>query len=242
MIAKNEKMGIEETGRIVRYKYFDEILQKTNSNKIAIAHNKNDKVETIIMHLLRGSGVSGLKGIEPIREGKYIKPLIECDRKEIEEYCEKNNLQPKIDKTNFENDCTRNKIRNIVIPYIKEQFNPNIIETITRLSEVVTNEDEYIEKLAYKEYSKILIDQNKEKIELKLKEFNILDNVIKNRIILIATKKLFGSTQGIEMVNIQDIIKLCNNNIGNKFLMPNKNLKILIKDKKIHFIKNSWNP
>ena len=191
------------------------------------------------MHLLRGSGVSGLKGIEPIREGKYIKPLIECDRKEIEEYCEKNNLQPKIDKTNFENDCTRNKIRNIVIPYIKEQFNPNIIETITRLSEVVTNEDEYIEKLAYKEYSKILIDQNKEKIELKLKEFNILDNVIKNRIILIATKKLFGSTQGIEMVNIQDIIKLCNNNIGNKFLMPNKNLKILIKDKKIHFIKNS---
>lgn len=239
MIAKNEKMGIEETGRIVRYKYFDEILQKTNSNKIAIAHNKNDKVETIIMHLLRGSGVSGLKGIEPIREGKYIKPLIECDRKEIEEYCEKNNLQPKIDKTNFENDCTRNKIRNIVIPYIKEQFNPNIIETITRLSEVVTNEDEYIEKLAYKEYSKILIDQNEEKIELKLKEFNILDNVIKNRIILIATKKLFGSTQGIEMVNIQDIIKLCNNNIGNKFLMPNKNLKILIKDKKIHFIKNS---
>ena len=62
-IAQNEKIGTEEAGRKVRYEYFDEILQKTNSNKIGIAHNKNDKVETIIMHLLRGSGVSGLRGI-----------------------------------------------------------------------------------------------------------------------------------------------------------------------------------
>ena len=138
-IAQNEKIGTEEAGRKVRYEYFDEILQKTNSNKIGIAHNKNDKVETIIMHLLRGSGVSGLRGIEPIRENKFIKPLIECDRQEIEKYCKENNLQPRIDKTNFENEYTRNKIRNIVIPYIKEQFNPNIIETITRLSEVISN-------------------------------------------------------------------------------------------------------
>ena len=143
-IAQNEKIGTEEAGRKVRYEYFDEILQKTNSNKIGIAHNKNDKVETIIMHLLRGSGVSGLRGIEPIRENKFIKPLIECDRQEIEKYCKENNLQPRIDKTNFENEYTRNKIRNIVIPYIKEQFNPNIIETITRLSEVISNEDNFI--------------------------------------------------------------------------------------------------
>ena len=62
------------------------------------------------MHQLRGSGISGLKGIEPIREDKFIKPLIECDRQEIEKYCEENNLQPRIDKTNFENECTRNKL------------------------------------------------------------------------------------------------------------------------------------
>lgn len=236
-IAKNEKIGTEEAGRKVRYEYFDEILKETNSNKIAIAHNKNDKVETIIMHLLRGSGVSGLKGIETIRENKFIKPLIECDRKEIEKYCEENNLQPRIDKTNFENDCTRNKIRNIVIPYIKEQFNPNIIETITRLSDVISNEDNFIENIVQENYKKLLLIEENNRIELRLKEFNLLDNVIKNRIILLSTKKLFGSTQGIEMINIIDIIKLCNNNIGNKFLMPNKNLKVLIKDKKINFIK-----
>ena len=208
-IAKTKKIGTEEAGRKVRYEYFEEILKETKSNKIAIAHNKNDKVETIIMHLLRGSGISGLRGIEPIREEKFIKPLIECDRQEIENYCKENNLQPRIDKTNFENEYTRNKIRNIVIPYIKKEYNPK----------------------------KLLVIGEKNRIELKLKEFNLLDEVLKNRIILIATRKLFGSTQGIEKVNIEDIIKLCNNNIGNKFLMPNKNLKVLIQNKKINFIK-----
>ena len=146
-------------------------------------------------------------------------------------------MQPRIDKTNFENEYTRNKIRNIVIPYIKEQFNPNIIETITRLSEVISNEDNFIEKIAQETYNKLLVIEENNRIELNLKEFNLLDEVLKNRIILIATKKIFGSTQGIEKVNIEDIIKLCNNNIGNKFLMPNKNLKVLIQNKKINFIK-----
>ena len=236
-IARTEKIGTEEAGRKVRYEYFEEILKETGSNKIAIAHNKNDNVETIIMHLLRGSGISGLKGIEPIRENKFIKPLIECDRQEIEKYCEENNLQPRIDKTNFENECTRNKIRNIVIPYIKKEFNPNIIETMTRLSDVISSENDFIENIAKENYNKILVIEGKDKIELKLKEFNLLDEVLKNRIILIATKKLFGSTQGIEKVNIVDIIKLCNNNIGNKFLMPNKNLKVLIQNKKIKYRK-----
>lgn len=236
-IAKTEKIGTEEAGRKVRYEYFEEILKETKSNKIAIAHNKNDKVETIIMHMLRGSGISGLRGIEPIRENKFIKPLIECDRKEIEKYCQENNLQPRIDKTNFENEYTRNKIRNIVIPYIKKEFNPNIIETITRLANVVSSEDNFIEKIAQETYNKLLVIEENNRIELILKEFNLLDEVLKNRIILIVTRKLFGSTQGIEKINIDDIIKLCNNNIGNKFLMPNKNLKVLIQNKKINFIK-----
>ena len=102
-IADSEKIGTEEAGRNARYEFFEEVLQKTGSNKIAIAHNKNDKIETIIMHLLRGSGLLGLKGIEPIRDNKYIRPLIECERQEIEQYCEQNILDPRIDKTNFEN-------------------------------------------------------------------------------------------------------------------------------------------
>ena len=236
-IANDKKIGTEEAGRKVRYDFFEEVLQKTGSNKIAIAHNKNDKIETIIMHLLRGSGLSGLKGIEPIRDNKYIRPLIECERQEIEQYCEDRKLQPRIDKTNFENEYTRNKIRNIVIPYIKKEFNPNIIQTLSRLSDVAIEEIKYISKQTQKIYQQILIEKEDRQIILNLKKFNEQEKIIKSQLILLTTKQLMGSTQGIEKIHIEDIIKLCSNNVGNKYLTPNKNIKILIKDKKINFIK-----
>ena len=239
-IANNLKRGIEETGRQIRYEFFNEVLEKTKSNKIATAHNNNDKVETILMNILRGSGTSGLKGIEPIRDNKYISPLIDIERGEIEKYCINNNLSPKIDKSNNENIYTRNKIRNIVIPYVKKEFNPNIIKTINRLSEVANEENEYMNKITSQIYNEIKLqnsnDQTPNTIILDLKKFNNLELVIKRRIILYTINKLLSSTIGIEKVNIDDIIKLCSNNIGNKYLKPIKNLKILVKKGKIFFI------
>lgn len=233
--ANNKKVGTEEAGRIVRYEFFDEIMQKTKANKIAIAHNKNDKVETIIMNLLRGSGSLGIKGIEPKRDEKYIRPIIEIERADIEKYCNQNKLEPRIDKTNFENTYTRNKIRNIVIPYIQKEFNPNIVNTITRLSEIITEEQQYLSKITKNEYQNLLIEEQENTIILDLKKFNILDNVIKKKLVLYTITKLKGSSKGIEKIHIDDIIKLCKNNIGNKYLTPNKNIKILVKKGKIFF-------
>ena len=247
-IAKQQKIGTEEAGRQIRYEFFEEILQKTNSNKIATAHNNNDKVETVILNVIRGSGVSGLKGIEPIRDKKYIRPLIEISRDEIERYCIENNLQPKIDKSNNENIYARNKVRNIVIPYIKKEFNSNIMKTINRLSQISGEENEYLEKITAKTFNEILvgvdahIDPNMEEIAknntiiLDLKKFNNQELVIKRRLILYTINRVLGSTEGIEKINIDDIIKLCNNNIGNKYLMPTKDIKILVKKGKIFYI------
>ena len=248
-IANNLKRGTEETGRKIRYEFFNEVLEKTVSNKIATAHNNNDKVETILMNILRGSGLSGLKGIEAIRDKKFIRPLIETSREEIEQYCADNNLNPKIDKSNNANIYTRNKVRNVVIPYIKQEFNPNILKTINRLSEVATEESEYLNKVTAETFNRIQIKTedciNTElhtshfaphtSITLDLKQFNNLELVIKRRIILYTVNKLLGTTEGIEKINIDDIIKLCNNNIGNKYLKPIKNLKILVKKGKIFF-------
>lgn len=266
-MANTNKISIEEAGRNARHEFFYEILQKVRANKIAIAHNKNDKVETIIMNELRGCGIKGLKGIEPARD-RYIRPLIECERKEIEQYCEENNIKPRIDKTNFENIYTRNKIRNVVIPYIKKEFNPNVIETINRLSELVIKQEEYIQKQTEKIYEQIVIEENlnlqlqKENISTKqlmeqdkktiqdkktaqdneyilldLKRFNEQEKVIKSNIILYTITRLFNTGKGIEKIHIEDIIKLCLNNVGNKFLMPNKNLKIFIKNGQIKISK-----
>ena len=287
-VAKKEKKGLEETGRKIRYEFFNKILIETESNKIAIAHNANDNVETIIMNIIRGSGLSGLKGIEPINN-IYIRPLIEIKREEIEEYCEKQKLNPRHDESNDENNYTRNKIRNIAIPYIKSELNPNIIDTITRLSLIVKDDIYYLDNQTEIAYNNICIEeiiddnsinkidynkeieeltkctlynsmnrtnntpnnsfvnnveennysknvynyQKKAKIILDLKRFNNESKAIQKRLLLYTINKLFGSTFGIERIHIEDMIKLCNNNIGNKYLTPNKNTKIVIKNKKI---------
>ena len=190
----------------------------------------------MIMNMLRGSGIAGLKGIEPIKNDKYIRPLIECERFEIEQYCKENDIAARIDKTNFENVYTRNKVRNVVIPYIKQEFNPNIIQTMDRLSELVKEEDEYLENTVKKIYKELIIEENEKQFVMDLKGFNKQEKVIKSRLLLYTISRLLGSTNGIEKIHIEDVIKLCENNIGNKYLTPNKNIKVLVKNHKIYFL------
>lgn len=235
-IAKQEKRGTEEVGRNIRYDFFDEVATKTKSNKIATAHNKNDKVETVIFNILRGSGLSGLKGIEAKRDEKYIRPLIEIEREDIENYCNKNDLKPKYDETNLNTIYTRNKIRNVMIPYIKKEFNPNIVKTIDRLSNLTTEENQYLDEITKKTFDEICIRTDKKQIVLDLKKFNNIALVIKRRIVLYAINRILDSTQGIEKINIDDIINLCAKNIGNKYLMPVKQIKVLVKNRSIYFL------
>lgn len=190
-LSKMEKISTEEAGRKARYKFFEEILKITNSNKIATAHTANDNAETVLMNIIRGSGMSGLKGIEEKRD-VYIRPLIYTLREEIEKFCEENSLNPRIDKTNMENIYTRNKIRNLLIPFIQKEFNPNIIDGINRLSAIAKQENEYLEKVTEEAFLTLYINEesNKEQIALELKKFNSLELVIKNRIVLYTINKL----------------------------------------------------
>ena len=170
-ISKKKKVSTELAGRNARYDFFEEIAQKVNANKIATAHTANDNAETVLMNLMRGSGTSGLKGIEKIRDNKFIRPIILCTRREIENYCEENNLNPKYDQSNKENIYTRNKIRNLLIPYIEENFNPNIVDTLNRLSDVVEKEDDFFHKIVENEYKNLKITADNKEIVLDLKKF-----------------------------------------------------------------------
>ncbi len=231
-LAQDNKRGLEDMGRIVRYKFFDEVSKETNSNLIAIAHNKKDSVETMLMNLFRGCGLTGLRGIE-IKDGKYIRPLINENREDIEKYLECEGITPRIDESNSDNTYTRNRIRNIVIPSIEKDFNPNFIESMIRLSEIVKENDDYINMVANEAFKIILISKNDDEIVLNRRKFNELDIIIQKKIIMKSIQSVAGTTKGVEKVNLEDIIKLCNNNIGNKFLTPNKNVKIELKDKNI---------
>lgn len=212
-VAKEMKMSTEEAGRIIRYNFFDEIAKKVNANKVALAHNMNDQAETMIMRFIRGSGISGLSGINPIRDEKYIRPLIECSREEIEEYCNNKGLNPMIDSTNMESIYVRNRIRLEVIPYIKKYFNPNIIESLHRASEVIRDEDDYLKEEALK-YIKDITFKDGYKIE----KFNKLHIALKRRIIRLLINKVKGNLNGIEGVHIEECIKLIENKETGKYI------------------------
>lgn len=234
-MSQEQKLGTEEMGRKVRYEFFEEVAKKVGANKIATAHNNNDNAETVLMNLLRGSGISGLKGIE-IKVKQYIRPILECNRTEIEDYCKEKKINPRIDKTNLENDYTRNKIRNQLIPYLQKEFNPNIIQSLNRLSDLAGEEEEYFKEIIEQTYETLKIGENEEEIILNLQKFNAIPKVIKGRLLLYTINKVIGTTQGVGKVHIEDCIKLCANNIGNKYLTPNKNVKIFVKQGNI-FVK-----
>lgn len=235
--AKENKMGTEEAGRKVRYDFFYEVLSKTRSHKIAIAHNKNDKAETILLNVFRGTGVNGLKGIISKRN-EIIRPILNVTREEVEKYAEEKELNPKIDETNSLDIYSRNKVRNKIIPYIKEEFNSNIIETLDRLSRIVEEQEEYINLEVESIYDNIVIKQEKNiKVVIDLKKFNACQKIIKSKLILHCIGLVKGNVMEIENVNIEDVIKMCEKNVGNKYLKPTNGIKIGVENKQIYFVK-----
>lgn len=147
-IAKSKKISEETAGREERYAFFNEICSKNGFTKIAVAHNMNDTVETFLLNLTRGSGLKGLCGIPPVREN-VIRPLIEVTRHEIESYVSNKNETYVTDETNSENDYTRNKIRNIIIPHLVD-INETFIGSAGKTISLLNKDYEFIEKQAEK--------------------------------------------------------------------------------------------
>ncbi|MCR2043903.1 tRNA lysidine(34) synthetase TilS [Anaerosalibacter massiliensis] len=205
--AKLHKMSSEDAGRKLRYGFFREVLSKIGGGKIAVAHNKNDQAETLIMRFLRGTGIDGLGGME-YKSGNIIRPLLDISRDEIENYIEKNRIKTRLDKTNLIPIYNRNKIRLEAIPYIEKNFNPNIIDTLWRTSNIMSEDSNFLNKYSlnkYKEYMKI---KKKDSIILDRNEFIKEDDAIKKRIIRHSINDLTGSLKGITSKHILDIVEL----------------------------------
>ena len=135
-IAKEVGKTLEEVGREERYKFFSEIYKKVGANKIATAHNKDDQIETFLFRLIRGASLQGLEGIK-IKNNNIIRPISEIYKKDILNYLNKNEIQYKIDKTNFENEFTRNSIRLDLISFIEKRYNIKFKDKIFSLIEEI---------------------------------------------------------------------------------------------------------
>ena len=225
-LAKKRGETSEESGRNERYTAFDEEAIRVQGEgicakdiSIAVAQNRNDQVETLLMRILRGTGTDGLAGIPYQRRShggfRIIRPLLNVDRADIERYCSVNALEPRIDHTNQETDYRRNKIRLDLIPRLMEDYNDRVEDAIIRLSCSAASDKAYFEEIVNDFLSskcRFDIDKNNKTISasVNIKLINKVHNAVKVRILTGILKKL-GLEQGIRASHIDSAIKAVEN-------------------------------
>jgi len=210
-----EEMGRKERQRLLlNEKAKIEIKENNHSVKIVLAHNQDDQAETVMLRILRGTGIHGLAAMEYEREDGLIRPLLDTPRSEIEKYCRDHNLEPRIDKTNGENEYTRNKVRNILMPLLKD-FNPNIKESLVRLSNSARSDDNFISREVNALYESVVILSNEYVVSLDAKKIKGCDTAIFVRLIKQAFSQI-DLSEDISSVHLLALKKALDNNVGNK--------------------------
>lgn len=229
-LSKKLKVSCEEAGRIARYEFFDELREKLNVDKICTAHNKNDNVETVLMRILRGTDITGLSGISPLNDNDVIRPVLCLSRSEIEEYLRCKGLEFVTDSTNAENDFTRNKIRNILIPTIINDYNNGFIDTFSSNIELFKEADSFIEDYVNNKYIQLTKKEDyglNTDVNLLLKE----NKYIAKRII----KKAIYSISKLNITNsLCDIIY--NSLTKDNIIAISKDVNVYIKYGKLYFV------
>lgn len=213
--AKELKVTEEEAGRVLRYSFFNENLEEVGGGKIAVAHNLNDQAETVLQRIIRGTGIDGLSAMS-FQKDNLIRPILNISRKEIMNYLHENNYEYCLDITNTQDVYGRNKIRLNLIPYL-EKFNPNIQNSLFRMSQAMERDKKIIEKYVELKFNEAVKTVNSNKIILDLNKLKIMDMGETGRIIRRGIEKLKGNTVNIEMKHIDYAIELIKSgNTGKK--------------------------
>ncbi len=218
--AKRLSVSEEEAGRMFRYKCFDEVCENVGGGKIAVAHNKNDNAETIIMRFIRGTGIKGLCGISPVRKN-IIRPLIECERFEIENYCFENGIDFRTDFTNNMEIYTRNKIRLNLLPWISQNLNENIISSLTKNAEVIFEEERYLEEISQNAFNECVLKENDgEEVVLDCEKFLSFHETVRRRVVRIACRFFSRDLHDISFKHVNMVIDLAKAETGKFLRLP----------------------
>ena len=221
-LANELKISEEEAGRKARYEFFKELMGVIKADKLALAHHKDDRVETILHNFIRGTGTQGLKGINYIRDGFVIRPFLDVSKDEILSYCIEENISYREDLSNKDQSYTRNRLRHGLIPFMQNNFNPNIAETILRMSDVIGEEDDFLGRYCG-ELLPTLLSYEKNKAKVILDRFNQLHLALKRRLLRMVILEFMSVFYCIELVHIDNIIKMLHNaKQGTSFKLPGK--------------------
>ncbi|MDP2970903.1 MAG: tRNA lysidine(34) synthetase TilS [Deltaproteobacteria bacterium] len=179
---ESEGFSMQDAARRIRFQFFHDLLKKYGGGKIALGHNADDQVETVLLRLLRGSGLKGLKGMLPIREKRVIRPLLEVWKEEIEGFARENSISYLTDSSNLKGDYLRNRLRLKLIPLIEQDYQPGFRRTIIKTSTLLREENDFIEKEAGEAYQKIAYEEEGQ-ITFKFSAYQSLHKAIQWRVI-----------------------------------------------------------
>lgn len=219
-IAKKENISIEECGRNKRRQCYDKHFKENRCNKIALGHNLNDVAETFLMQLIRGSGVQGLGSIRS-KTKDIIRPLIEINKKDIEDFCKLEGYRYVVDKTNFTMDYERNRIRNHLIPLLEQKYSKKIVNTINRTSKILEEENKYLEQISKEKFEQLKeIEENS--ISLNIKNLKREHKAIRKRIVRHCIHYMNKTLKGITFRHTEQVIELLNKENGKSINLPSK--------------------
>ncbi|MBI4267239.1 MAG: tRNA lysidine(34) synthetase TilS [Chloroflexi bacterium] len=222
---RQHRLSPEEAAREVRYAFFSDVAEFLGTDRVAVAHTDDDHIETMLMHLIRGTGTRGLRGLQPIslwRSGAktifVIRPLLRVSRQETAAYCQDHNLVPRIDMTNLSLSPFRNRIRLELLPLLRK-YNPGVDHALLRTSRLAGESLAFLDEECTRIWDKVIERQNRT-ILLDKKEFLSLSSVLQRHLLRMAVEAILGSLKDIEARHIEGIMSLLAKPAGKRLNLP----------------------
>ena len=219
-VRRGKSDSLQETARQIRYAFLKEVAEEVGASKIALGHTRDDQAETVLLNLLRGAGRPGLRGIPPVREGRFIRPLIETTREEIEGYAQVNQIPFVSDSSNLKVAYLRNRIRLHLLPLLRQEYNPQLSETLAAIASILGEEEDLLESLTSARLSSILLEQEEGQVALSIPGLLQEPIALQRRILIAAVRMAAPSYLHLSHRHIFSLQELLLAQSGSQLTLP----------------------
>jgi len=206
--GSRNRLSVQEAARAVRYAFYDEAAADYSADKIALGHHADDNAESILIHLLRGTGPLGLGGIPPVRDGRIIRPLIDVTRKQILAYLEQQGSEYVIDSSNLDVDYLRNRIRHQLLPLLREEYNPNMVDSLNRLGSILRDEEDFWDLTVRRVFQELSWNRTPNGMSLPVNRLSDLHPALLRRVLRHAVLSVKGDLKRIGRVHVEAVVRL----------------------------------
>ncbi|MBA7473039.1 tRNA(Ile)-lysidine synthase [subsurface metagenome] len=221
----HKHISLEEAAREVRYTFLAQVAGSIGANQVAVGHTTDDHIETILMHLIRGTGTRGLRGLQPSTVWQssghsitIIRPLLEVSRGETADYCHHHQLMPRIDASNLSLSPLRNRIRHQLLPLL-QSYNPKVTEALLRTARIATDDLIFLDKEIAQLWGEI-VEEREDTIILDKGKFLELPAALKQHLLRAAIERLLGNLKDIETRHIEEIMGALTKPAGKRISLP----------------------